>query len=98
MRANFCGIQEKTADKSFSLHPVATIHNVAHPDIATKTLSRQRLFYLLHSCGLMYGVDFSEVGENELSLVNEKVGQCAAAQEDLPPRRFYVWDFAMGIT
>jgi hypothetical protein len=64
-------IQEKTADKSFSLHPVATIHNVA--DIGTKTLSRQRLFYLLHSCGLVYGVDFSKVGENELSLVNERL-------------------------
>ena len=63
--------QEKTADGAFSLQPVSTAYNVA--DIGTKTLSRQRLFYLLHSCGLVHGLDFSAVGEQEFAIVNEKL-------------------------
>jgi len=87
-------VQEKTADKSFSLHPVATLHNVA--DIGTKTLSRQRLFYLLHSCGLVYGVDFSDVGENEFSLVNERLVN--AQQLKKISKAILRMGLAMGIT
>ena len=86
--------QEKTADKSFSLHAVATLHNVA--DIGTKTLSRQRLFYLLHSCGLVYGVDFSDVGENEFSLVNERLVN--AQQLKKISKAILRMGLAMGIT
>ena len=84
----------ETADKSFSLHPVVTIHNVA--DIGTKTLSRQRLFYLLHSCGLVYGVDCSEVGENEFSLVSESLVN--AQQLKKISKAILRMGFAMGIT
>ena len=64
-------IQEKTADGSFSLQPVATVYNIA--DIGAKTLNRQRLFFLLHDCGLVYGSEFSAVGEHEFAMVNEKI-------------------------
>ena len=86
--------QEKTADKSFSLHPVATLHNVA--DIGTKTLARQRLFYLLHSCGLVYGVDFSDVGETEFSVVNERYTN--AQQLKKISKAILRMGLAMGIT
>jgi len=59
-------IQEKTADGAFSLQPVSTAYNVA--DIGTKTLSRQRLFYLLHSCGLVHGLDFLQLVSRSLQL------------------------------
>lgn len=54
-------IQEKTADGSFSLQPASTVYIVA--DIGTKTLSRQRLFYLLRERGLVQGANISAVGE-----------------------------------
>ena len=47
------------------------MHNVS--DIGTKTLTRQRLLFLLHSCGLVYGSDFSDVGDQEFAVVNEKI-------------------------
>ena len=56
-------IQEKTADNTFKLRQVPTAFNVA--DIRTKTLSRQRLFFLLHECGPVYITDFSRVGADE---------------------------------
>ena len=61
--------QEKAVDKSFALHPVATLHNVA--DIGTKT--QDSFTFCIHVDWWYgrYGVDFSDVGENEFSLVNE---------------------------
>ena len=73
---------------------MATLHNVA--DIGTKTLSRQRLFYLLHSCGLVYGVDFSDVGETEFSLVNERLVN--AQQLKKISKAILRMGLAMGIT
>jgi hypothetical protein len=64
-------IQEKTADGSFQLRQVPTASNVA--DIGTKTLSRQRLFYLLHECGLVYITDFTRVGADEFAVQSEKM-------------------------
>ena len=87
-------VQERTADKSFALHPVSTVHNVA--DMGTKTLSRQRLFYLLHECGLVYGVYFSDVGENEFSLVNERLVN--AQQLKKISKAILRMGFAMGTT
>ena len=63
-------IQEKTADNTFKLRQVPTILNVA--DIGTKALSRQRLFYLLYECELVFIVDFSRVGANEHAIQDEK--------------------------
>ena len=87
-------IQEKVADKSFSLHPVPTVYNVS--DIGTKTLTRQRLFFLLNSCGLVYGSDFSDVGEQEFAVVNEKV--LNAQQLRRISKAILRMGFAMGIT
>jgi hypothetical protein len=64
-------IQGKTADNTFKLRQVPTAFNVA--DIRTKTLSRQRLFFLLHECGAVYITDFLRVGEDEYVIQNENV-------------------------
>ena len=37
----------------------------AHQTQRRKTLSRQRLFYLLYECGLVYIIDFTRVGADE---------------------------------
>ena len=63
-------IQEKTADNTFKLRQVPTTLNVA--DIGTKTLSRQRLFYLLYECELVFIADFSRVGANEHAIQDER--------------------------
>ena len=62
--------QEKTADNTFKLRQVPTTLNVA--DIGTKTLSRQRLFYLLYECELVFIADFSRVGANEHAIQDER--------------------------
>ena len=63
-------IQEKTADNTFTLRQVPTTFNVA--DIGTKALSRQRLFYLLYECELVFIADFSRVGANEHAIQDER--------------------------
>ena len=63
-------IQEKTADNTFKLRQVPTTLNVA--DIGTKALSRQRLFYLLYECELVFIADFSRVGANEHAIQDER--------------------------
>ena len=63
-------IQEKTADGSFQLRQVPTAFSIA--DLGTKTLSRQRLFHLVHECGLVYLTDLSRVGADEFAVQNEK--------------------------
>ena len=85
----------KTADKSFALHPVSTVHNVA--DIGTKTLSGQRLSYLLHECGLVYGVDFSDVGEQWV-FTGEFLNERLVNAQQLKKIYKAIMGFAMGIT
>ena len=64
-------VQEKTADGSFQLRQVPTTCKIA--DIGTKTLSRQRLFYLLYECGLAYITDFTRIGADAFLVQNEEL-------------------------
>ena len=43
------------------------------PILAQKPLSMQRLFYLLHECGLVYITDFTRVGADEFAVQSEKM-------------------------
>ena len=56
--------------ETFKLRQVPTTFNVA--DIGTKALSRQRLFYLLYECELVFIADFSRVGPNEHAIQDAK--------------------------
>ena len=65
-------IQEKTQDGSLELRQIGTLDNLA--DIATKCLSKQRLFLLMNETGLVFIPTFEAVGAEEASRHHERVG------------------------
>ena len=68
-------IQGKTADGSFQLRQVRAACNIA--DIGTKTLGRQRLFYLFFMnvdwSRVYITTDFTRVGADEFLVQNDKL-------------------------
>ena len=63
-------VQQMVGDKMVMLRQVPTAVNLA--DIGTKSLAKQRLFYLMHGSGLVYVATFEDVGDEEAQRQNEK--------------------------